>query len=465
MKPCRTSLFLILCLCLTAPALMAQDSSRTKERDPFREDPLFTRPLHELLNLNGDTTRPYPPHPVHHYLHRMNEHGMDLRGTLEAGPYRSNPLYGTYPTLPMIHFNRVDGLFLGLRKERMQWYDNETFLGIPNIRPHGMIGYGFAADRWQYSAGLERYFGRSRKVLLGGEVHNATTTDDYWRVGLNESSVTSFFGGYDQMDYYGQNGWGLYLLFRTDRLLEGGVAFNDDRYSSLDLETGWALFGSGGRYRPNPAVDFRNGAFVDTLQISALTFAASFNPKRLVLAPRFTFSMRGEVELADPGITSSEYRYRKYLGELVTFLNFEHGGVVKHRLRAGSITGEAPLMKQFELGGIGSLRALPYKSLSFGNQMLLSNLEIQFGTPLNSRGNWIDLNDFHLSLFLDSGWVNTAPSDGQNLLSGFSGFTTRDLIHNAGIGAGSGLVRCELAWDLENSSRAPVLWVRFNPTF
>lgn len=434
--------------------------------DPFREDPLFSRSLGELLGTSsdsstGDDTR---------YWDRLYRHGIDLGGTLEAGPYSSSALYGTYPTLPMIHFNRVDGLFLGVRKERMQWYDSDWLLDIPRIKPHGMLGYAFSLGEWQYSIGAERLFGKRRHVMVGAEYHSATTTDDYWRVGLNETSLTAFAGGYDYLDYYRQRGWGAYLLVRTNRLFEGGIALNDNRFSSLDRQLDWALFGSGGRYRENPPVD-RNGEMaIDTLRLSTLTFSATFNPKRVVLTPRFTFSANAEVEVADPGVSSSDYDYTRFLAELVTFYNFERGGVLKHRLRMGGITGEAPLMKKFQLGGVGSLRAIPYKSLFGGlpgNQMMLSNVEMQFGSPDIGEDLWIDLDEMYFSLFLDSGWTGGSDetSGGGSPFSGFSEFSMPDLYHNAGFGLGSSSLRFELAWDLEKTGRAPVLWIRFNPSF
>lgn len=456
---------LLLAASSVAPITAQHSKSETKSEDPFTEDPLFTRSLNDLLGISSDSSG-----EGRNYLGRIYHHGLDHEGALEAGPYSSHALYGTYPTLPMLHFNRVDGLFLGIRRERMQWHADNRLLGIPNIRPHGMLGYAFASGRWQYSLGAERYVGDRRHVMVGAEYHNATTTDDYWRVGLNETSLTSFAGGYDHMDYYSQQGWGAYVLFRTNRLFEGGVAFNDDRYSSLQRSTTWAFFGSGGRYRPNPPVDRIGGTAVDTVDISALTFSASYNPKRLVLAPRFTFSARAEVEVADAGISSSDYGYTRWLAELFSFYNFERGGVLKHRLRMGGITGGAPLMKQFQLGGVGSLRALPFKSLSTGaggNQMLLSNLEVQFGSPDFGSGGWIDFEDIYMSLFLDSGWLTRSDrmSRGGGPFDGFSDFRAGDLYHNAGLGLGSNSVRCELAWDLENTSRSPVFWIRFNPTF
>lgn len=462
----KTLFLALVCIFWVTGTGFAQTTDDKKEKSPFKNDPFYTRALEDIFQKSSeaDTTTEFD-HQAE--LKKMNQKGIDIGGVLEAGPYNSNSLYSSYPNLPMLHFNRVDALFLGIRKERMQWYEEDWFLGIPNIQSHGMLGYSFGQDEWQYNIGLEKYFGRNDQVIAGAEYHNATTTDDYWRVGLTESSLTSFFAGYDYLDYYKQKGMGAYLLFRTDRFFEGGLAYSNDRLYSLQPSTDWALFGSGNRTRSNPPVDYSNGIMLDEIDLSSVTLSASFNPKRLLLARNFTFSANGTIELGDTDWGESDYGFNKYLAETVTHINFEPGGMLKHRLRVGAITGEAPHVRNFHLGGVGSLRALPYKSLADGNQMLLSNTEVQFGRPRNANSDWIDFDDFYLSVFLDSGWVGFD----QNLINsnspfvGFKQFNFPDLKHNAGIGLGSSSLRGELAWDLNNTSQAPVFWLRFNPTF
>lgn len=458
----RYFLLMILLLVFGVSA-MAQTKSDSTSDDLFKNDPFFSNSMDDFFN--GDSTINDRDHKA--FVKDLNQEGLDYRNVFEAGPYNTNALYSVFPNLPMIHYNRVDELFLGIKRERMQWYPYQEFLDIPNIQLHGMIGYSTGQKNWQYTVGMEKLLGRDKHMLMGFEFHNATSTDDYWRVGLTETTFTSLLAGYDYMDYYGQKGWGMYLLFRTNRLFEGGIAFNDDRYSSLSRETNWALFGAGGRYSMNPPVDLIGGSTISDVDISALTLSASYNPKKLVLDRNIMFSISAMAEFADLGIGTSEYSYSKYGAELISFLNFEPGGIIKYRLKASGITGESPLLKQLYLGGIGTLRALPFKSLGGGNQMLLSNLELQFGQPLLHSGDWIDFDDFYISLFLDSGWVEYDPemTDSKNPFAGFDSFSFSDLRHNGGFGLGSNLIRGEIAWDLNHTSRAPVLWLRFNPTF
>lgn len=461
-------IFFITCLLfLIAGIARAQSRGDSTEQDPFKNDPFFSKPVSDFFKApSAENDSLSTDRHIQQLVSDLNEQGLDFRGVIEAGPYNSNALYSVYPNLPMIHYNRVNSLFLGVKSERMQWYHNDNLLGIPNIQLNGLLGYSFGQKDWQYSIGLEKLIGRKKHFMIGGEYHDATATNDDWRVGLNETSLTAFMGGYDYLDYYKQKGWGAYILARSNRYFEGGVAFSDDRFNSVTKETNWALFGAGDRFRANPPVNIQNGLPVDTLNISALTFTAAFNPKRLVLAKDFTFTLSAIAEIADPGIGDSDFKYEKYTGELISYINLEPGGMFKYRLRMSSITGEAPQFKQLYLGGVGTMRALPFKSMS-GNQMLLSNAELQFGSPKYSSEGWIDFDDIYLSLFLDSGWTDFDPklTSSDNPFSGLSRFKFSELKHNGGIGVGTSFIRCELAWDLNNTGRAPVFWLRLNPTF
>jgi hypothetical protein len=470
-----TYLFMML---LGSVSVMAQTSS--SEEDPFKNNPFFSKPLDELLNSKEkpDTTAQEKDHDhdsdhrgsdVRRYVHRINNEGLDFGGFFEAGPYSSNSLYASYPVMPMVHFNRVNGLFLGVREERMQWYSYNDFFDVIDLHPHGMIGYSFGQREWQYEAGLERYLGFNNRIMIGAEIYNATTTDDFWRVGLTETSFTSILAGYDYLDYYKQRGWGAYLLARSYRFFEGGVSYNQNQFNSLEVESDFWLFGKKNLYRPNPPVEIMNGEAVDTLDVGSLTFSASFNPKHILILPRFTFSLAGLMELADPGYGTSDYEYQKYTAEFISYLNIEPGAVIKYRLKAGSITGDAPVMKEFHLGGPGSLRAQPFKVLPFGadagNRMLLSNAEIQFGSSDYWNDGWIDVDDFYISLFLDSGWTSDYTGPNTNALDGFSDFSFDKLEHSGGFGLGTNSIRGEIAWDLNNTDQAPIIWIRFNPTF
>ncbi|MEX2601664.1 MAG: BamA/TamA family outer membrane protein, partial [Balneolaceae bacterium] len=243
---------------------------------------------------------------------------------------------------------------------------------------------------------------------------------------------------------------------------EGAVSYNFDEFSTLYHNSNFSIFGRGRHFLPNRPIDDS----VDQTDVRRLNLALSFNPRKLILLPKFTFSGTIQAELAGLDSFENDFPYNRYLAQMLFYYNFEPGSMFSWRVRSGSITGEAPGFRRFRLGGIGSLRATPYKSLE-GNQMLLSNLEVHFGRENRYSGSWVNLNQFHLILFLDSGWAQQDEqlAESDNPFQGFDNFRLSDMTHDAGIGAGSGLFRFELAWPLNADHRSPTFWVRFNPTF
>src|SRR5690625_1755436 len=182
----------------------------------------------------------------------------------------------------MIHYNRVNGLFLGLRKERMQWYRYSQFLNIPGINPHGFIGWGTASKEWEYAIGAEKLIGRKGHLMVGGEYHRGSATEDFNRVGLNETTLTSLMAGYDFPDYYKMEGFGLYTLMRTRRWLEAGFSYSRNSYSSPQANTDFSIFGKSSLYRPNPPLDPES----DSMDLAIYSLSLAFNPRLALISHR-----------------------------------------------------------------------------------------------------------------------------------------------------------------------------------
>lgn len=453
-------IFYIVCISvlLSAKGVNAQQSEAD---DPFKRDPLFTQSIDELFGVT-DTEKAKGRTSNERKVRYMAYRGIDLGGSIEAGPYHSSDLYSQYPNLSMIHYNRVNGLFLGLRMERMQWYRYSGFLNIPGINPHGYIGWGTASKEWEYAIGAEKRIGPKEHLMIGAEYHRGTATEDYNRVGLNETTVTSLLAGYDFLDYYKMEGFGLYTLMRTRRWLEAGFSYNRDTFSSLRANTDYSLFGKKSTYRPNPGIDSN----ADEIDLDIYSFSISFNPRTVLISDKFTFAAKVKAELADNKGSDQDYRFNKVLSEVKMYFSFEPGSLLSWRIQAGGISGNAPDFKQFYLGGIGTLRGSPYKMFN-GNQMVASNLEVKFGRPSHRNGNWINEYNLHLLLFLDSGWSQMSEDlfEASNPYEKIGQFSLSDMQHDFGIGIGTGAFRAELAWPLKTFDSTPIFWIRLNPTF
>jgi len=99
--------------------------------------------------------------------------------------------------------------------------------------------------------------------------------------------------------------------------------------------------------------------------------------------------------------------------------------------------------------------------------MLLSNIELQFGSVIGWDNEWVDFNSFYTTLFLDSGFARQSAmlQDSTNPFDDIDGFKFSDLQHDIGVGLGSDLIRAEIAWPLKRFGDTPAFWIRFNPTF
>lgn len=396
---------------------------------------------------------------LHNYVDLYE--GLDTEFYSESSFGVKNPIYSAFPVNSMLHYNRVDGLFIGYQEDKMEW-NNSNFLNVENVDLHGLIGFSTALGNIQYSLGAEKSIGIDRKWwLIGGEFYKSTSTEDYWRTGIFENSVSSFISGIDYMDYQESDGFGFYTMLKPVESLELGLAYNNQKVSSLEQQTEFSVFNKYSTWRDNPSIDSQ----FDRIDQQNLTLGLTINPYGIKSNSILQTTLSAKAELADIQGFNNDFLYNLYQVEAKSFLRLDKSTMLKWRLMAGSITGKAPDYKNFALGGIGSLRAFGYKTLS-GNQMLLSNLELEFGRSRNSENRWPDLSHTTLSIFMDSGYSNFNPdyTYADNPLNDYD-ISFSDLSHNVGMGLGLGFIKFEVAKPISGEGGQSVFWIRFNPTF
>jgi len=470
--------------------VMAQAVSAQTEEAPqdttVSEQVYYTPTLEDILESDF---RVYEPQEVKKMIRHLIREGIDFGGGFQSSPYDVPPVYSLFPNLQSLHFNRVNGLFLGIGRDRMDWSPRSDLFSIPNVRLHGMIGYGTASREWEYSIGAERLFGERKRLLIGAEFYRALGTQDAWRSGLTENSVTAFFAGYDFHDYYRQEGFGIYAVQKIHSMLELSGSYLSETIASEDRNTSFSVFGKTSTVRENPPIFGVDGVGAELaaakngpgqngpgqngpgqIEISDIDqekfgVGLRWNPELRLLTEAISAGAGISVEHSDTGSTQDGARYTRYEAEAVVFYRSGPGAVVSWRGKAGTLAGDTPWFRQFHLGGIGTLRGFGFKEFS-GNQMLLSNVEVKFGVP--SRNNdWIREGDAYLLVFLDSGWTQVSEElyEDAGPLTGFSAFRSSDLQHSAGFGLGSSSFRFELGWPLTGERDGASLMVRFNPTF
>jgi len=374
----------------------------------------------------------------------------------QIGP---NPaVYGFSPAIQAIHFNRVNGLFLGIDTE----FDDfiHDFTHDYNLEIQALAGYSFGQDEWQYQIGFEKPIGH--KLRLGADYHNVTATDDYWRSGLTENTVSSLIAGYDYHDYYKAEGYSIYSSYRLFRGTYLGLSYGSDTFNSLDAVTAYNIVGDGNIFRSNPAID----PTLDEIYLENVGFSLNMNPKLYNITRNLSTSLEVRGEIGNLTKTSNDFLYNKYIVQSKSVLRLDRSTFLRLRVMGGSITGVAPEFKNFALGGIGSMRATEYKSMQ-GNAMLLSNAELIFGRSSNLDMGFVDVDGFYITLFMDSGWTefNRNLVNTNDPLTAFDNFAFSEFNHNVGIGIGSDEFRIEFAKPISDKGGFSAFWIRLNPTF
>ena len=241
-------------------------------------------------------------------------------------------------------FNRVEGLFLGMRIR-------EVNLGTAQTLVHARAGYGFSDRVLKWQVGLTQQILARPSLNVGLEnyrqIQHRPDADFYgsFLIGLG-----ALLGKEDYRDYYGASGWRGFLDFRPVRWFSVHASYRSEREKSLSNTTDFSLFARNSQYRVNPVI--RDGIL--------RTLTTSFELWRF-RSPRFVSSslrrvdplLHVENERSSPGL-GSEFAYTRYSFVLVlrqpTFLS----GLLfppefRVRLAGGFADGHLPPQRMFDL--------------------------------------------------------------------------------------------------------------------
>lgn len=309
----------------------------------------------------------------------------------------SSPVYADY--------NRVDGFTFGFQFPRQSWWEKHKH----NFAVIGLGAYSFAGKRLQYRLGLERWFLGEYRFSLGGEFHNLTATKDDWIMGRMENSLAAFLIKEDFRDYYRREGYSVFFNQNLGRRISLRGEFRDDRFSSLENKTNWAIFGKHKKFRPNPPLmpwslsadgsfhSYLNPFYLDLQSaVGKLTIDTRNDKKN----PTRGWHISAFAERAGQGMTS-DMDFERYILDIRRYQPFGWDENLNVRLRAGTATGTLPPMYWFDLGGISTLRGYDFKEFT-GDRMVLGNLEYNLNT---GKDNWFILDGFDLILFADAGYT------------------------------------------------------------
>ncbi len=144
------------------------------------------------------------------------------------------------------NYNRVDGLPVsyGLhgRGERFDF--------------HARAIYRLASERFgglaRIAVGVQVQGERSIELSL--QAHSITDTNDDWRIGDFENSISSVLFKEDFRNYFERQGFSVSVSGRHHRVLTGTVKYLYDRYTSLRMAADFSIFGWDKAFRSNSPV-------------------------------------------------------------------------------------------------------------------------------------------------------------------------------------------------------------------
>jgi hypothetical protein len=361
----------------------------------------------------------------------------------------------------IFRYNRVEGLFLGVGSEKKYYWDGER-----NWNMYGSAGWGFRSHTWRGNLGLARQFAiltneGSGIIELGGEGYSLTDTKDKWIISLLENTASALLIHEDFRDYFERNGYTIHVAYYSkDNYLKNELkfAYMADTYDSLANKVDWALFGGGKQFRINPAIDpGKMRSMVASGGVSTIS-NTSYGPEG--------WSLYASAEVAKKN-WGGEFEFGQYIVDLRRFQPLGRYNNFNIRVRAGSSDGTLPMQKMYELGGLGTMNAFPFKS-EIGNRMFLMNAELiingSFLEELDFWPMWI-FHNINILLLSDAGLTRDALPIA-SALEGVEAVKFNDFEHDLGVAFSnrSGSFRIGVAWRTDHPSPAQFI-LRFNRPF
>lgn len=326
---------------------------------------------------------------------------------------------------------------------------NHTYL-------QGYVSYKFARERAGYSLDIERAVlggPEAPRLLLNAGVHDATSSDDFWRLSVTEQSLVSLFFRNNFRDYYQERGYQVGAAFQPHPWHEVRASWRADRHEALANEADYSLFRDDERFRPNAE------ARVGTLRAFVFGYAVDTRgladeSGRATLRRHAGPSLFGSFGGTDPGARvewSSEiarpsfggdFDFTRHVANARAYVLLSPAQRLHARLILGTSSGTLPAQRLFGLGGIGTVHGYSFKE-AVGEQMVLANLEYHLGDDRGLRG----------LAFVDVGRVYQPVDSSGEWLKG------------VGVGFGVGELRLDLGWRADDIPKSFQAIVRFGHTF
>ncbi|MBI4417721.1 MAG: hypothetical protein HY563_03015, partial [Ignavibacteriales bacterium] len=363
----------------------------------------------------------------------------------------------------LYHFNRAEGHFLGLGSEKKYFWD-----GSRSVSPYGFIGWGFKSHRWRGLIGIDRQFSLATSdenaghiLELGAEGHSLTDSKESWIIGTNENTAAAVLIHEDFHDYFQREGFSLhagYYYRKGDIQTQLRIEFAGDRYESLERRTEWSIFGGKKVFRPNPPVDEGH--------MRSVIIRPGFSTVERTSRGQHGWCMYATAEIADKRL-GGDFSFSTLVADVRRYQPISRYDDLNIRIRMGTSGGRLPAQRVFEMGGLGTLHARPYKS-DAGNRMILLNAEYILNADifndLDFWPSWL-FSRINLIFIADAGFTRSVPRD-FGWTEGFDAIQLSDFKNDMGFGVSNraGSWRVGFVWQTDRKAPAKFFF-RFTRPF
>jgi hypothetical protein len=308
--------------------------------------------------------------------------------------------------LPYLDFNRVDALIAGLDhtfkpKAARTWTPGVRFWVARSIgrrvegppEDHGM---------WLYFMSIDQPLLPNRDLVLSLARYRRTQDDGFEQVSAAENVLHALFFKYDWRDWFHTEGWDATLTARWRLHWTASAGFTDrDDVPVVSPGVGaQSAFRRDRAWRENPDADAGN--------LRAARFALGYD-SRTETKPRTGMRHRVEAETAG-GSLDGDFAYVRWLGDLRAYVHPAPSHWFKTRVLAGTTSeGDVlPFQRTFAVGGIGTLRATPFRQYR-GRHVFLANSDWSWEILRRSSKNAALKTGLSLVLWNDVGLAWDAP--------------------------------------------------------
>ncbi len=269
---------------------------------------------------------------------------------------------------PYVDYNRVDQWTLGL---------DLLYAPTTGMKPGMKVRVGRAFQRQTddgdgrtvYSMSLDQPLIESRAIRLGLALYRKTDDDGFGQIGAIENAVATWALRWDYRDWFERSGFAAGVEADFGPRWTGSATWNSDDHTSITrLADGISpAFRQHEPMRENPAID--DG------RIQSITLAAAYDSRSSKDVPRSGMWHRVAMETAG-GSLDGDFTYHRWFGDFRAYVSPSPSHRLKTRVMLGTAGDDdvLPLQRSFAIGGVGTLRATPFRQLR-GEHLFLWNAD------------------------------------------------------------------------------------------